>query len=309
MSKVGEILKKRRELEAKSLEEITTQTMIANKYLVAFEESNYDPFPGEVYAKGFLRNYANFLGFDEDEINDLISQYELEWQETYRNLPPLSTPEKTLPTSKTNWSLYTIIFILIAGILILLAFYITKQKISQHDFRINYPDLTKILEEEDIAKAEDTILEEIKKTKENKIKEESVVIKSEKVWLEAFASDKVWMQTIIDDKRKKEVFLEQDQKIKWQADKKIFLIIGNAGGVVFKLNDRYIGALGRKGEIKKILVTASGVEVITTHEAIQKEEKVSTSSITSSDTPPSQPTSTSTPTTTEKQASPSITQP
>lgn len=279
MSKVGEILKKRRELEAKSLEEITTQTMIANKYLVAFEENNYEPFPGEVYAKGFLRNYANFLGFDEDEINDLISQYELEWQETYRNLPPISTPEKTPPISKTNWLLYIIIFILIAGILALLAFYITRQKTFQHDSRINYPDPTKILEEEDISRAENTILEEIKRIKENKVKEESVVVKSEKVWLEAFASDKVWIQVIIDDKRKKEVFLEQDQKIKWQADKKIFLTIGNAGGVVFKLNDRYIGALGRKGEVKKILVTSLGVDVIKTNEAIQ-EEKISTSSIT-----------------------------
>jgi transcriptional regulator with XRE-family HTH domain len=301
MSKVGEILRKRRELESMSLEDIATQTMIAKKYIIALEEGNFSPFPAQVYAKGFLRNYANFLGFDEEEINDLVSQYELEWKEANLELP-ISVPEKTTPTSKTNRSLYMIIFILIIGVSVLFFFYFAKQKTLLRQKVVNYPDPTKILEEEDIFKAENIIIkkkvEEAKKAKEKEIKKQPVAIKPKKVFLEAFASEKVWMQATIDGRRKHEVLLEPDQRIRWQANKKIFLTIGNAGGVVFKLNKRYIGALGRRGEVKKILVTAGGVEVIKTHETIQKKEpttlsekQVSTSSITTSGTS-SQPTST-----------------
>ncbi|MEW6097285.1 MAG: RodZ domain-containing protein [bacterium] len=262
MSKVGEILRKKRELEAKSLEDIATQTMIAKKYIASLEEGRYDIFPGEVYARGFLRNYANFLGFDEGEIADLVSQYELEWQEMHLKLH-ISTPEKIPPVSKTNWSFY-IISILIMGIFGFLIFYFIKQKVSQHEL-INYSDPTKMLKEEDISRAEDIIVEAIKSAKEDK----TVDIKPKDVELEAFASESVWLQAIIDGKSKREILLAPDQKIKWHAKKNIFLTIGNAGGIVFKLNDRYIGALGRKGEVKKILVTSEGVD---THEAIQKEE-------------------------------------
>jgi hypothetical protein len=159
---------------------------------------------------------------------------------------------------------------------ILFIFYFAKQKTSFQQKVVKYFDPTKILEEEDIFKAEDMIIkkkvEAAKKAKEKEKEKQPIAIKPKKVFLEAFASEKVWMQAIIDGRRKHEVLLEPDQKIKWQAKKKIFLTIGNAGGIVFKLNERYIGALGRKGEVKKILVTAQGVEVIKTHETVQKKE-------------------------------------
>ncbi|MDI6735703.1 MAG: DUF4115 domain-containing protein [bacterium] len=299
MSKIGEFLRKKRELEGISLDDIANQTMIAKKYIEALEQGNHDIFPAEVYAKGFLRNYANTIGFNEKEVNELNAQYELEWQEshfdeTYSDETRFGETRfgetrfgETHPTGqisksqakiafaeKTNTLLYLIIFILIISLSGLLTFYITMQKTS------HYPDPAKILGEEDISNAENAIGKRIEKIKDI-IKQEidkSVVIKpadkiSKKVLVEAFASEKVWLRAVIDNKKTEEVILEPDQRRKWQADEKIFLTIGNAGGVVFKLNEEYIGALGRKGEVKKILVTASGQKIINTQETIQKEEK------------------------------------
>lgn len=265
MSKVGEILRKRRDLESKSLEDIATQTMIAKKYIVALEEGSYDVFPGKIYAKGFLRNYAHFLGFDENEINNLISQYELEWRETHldRFLP--SEAEKQISSiSKTNWLFYMIICILIIGLSILLTFYFTKQKIFQPESSY---DPTKMLDENYIPKVNEKV-KDIKKIEESPIE----VVKPQGVSLEAFAFEKVWMQAIIDGTKKHEVLLEPDQKIKWQAKKDIFLTIGNAGGVVFKLNEEYMGALGKKGEKKKMLVTPNGFSIVKTYESTEKEK-------------------------------------
>lgn len=295
MSKVGDILRKRRELESISIEETATQTMIAKKYIIALEEGNFSVFPADVYAKGFLRNYANFLGFNKDEIDDLVAQYELEWQEALFELP-ISTPEKTPTLPKTNRIFYMIVSVVIISLTMILILYFAKQKTLLQQKMVYYSDPTKILEEEDIFKAEDIIIkkriEEVKKTKEEERKEPPATIE---VLLEGFASDKVWMQATIDNQKIHQVFLEPDQRIKWQAKEKIFLTIGNAGGIVFKLNERYIGALGRKGEVKKILVTSAGVEVIKTQGTLQKEEKsqlatpleekISISPITTSGTP------------------------
>jgi len=278
MTKVGEILKKRRELEAKSLDDIASQTMIAKKYILAFEEGNYEPFPGKIYAKGFLRNYAHFLGFDENETNNLLSQYELEWQETHGELP-VEIPKKLPTISKTNRLLYIIIFILVISISILLGFYLTKQKIFHQESSINYLDQTKILQDKDIS---EVILED-EKIREEKT-EQSGMNKLEKVILEAFAFENVWLQATIDGKVRREILLTPNQKIKWQAKKNISLIIGNAGGVVFKLNEQYIGALGKEGEVKKILVTSKGFNFIKTQEVLPK-EKVGTPSSTFSNVP------------------------
>lgn len=287
MSKVGEILKERRKLEAKSLDDVALHTMISKKYIVAFEEDNYAPFPGKIYAKGFLRSYAHFLGFNENEVNNLLSQYELEWQESHFDLPP-SLPKKIPAVSKTNRLFYIIIFILVISFALLLGFYLTKQKASQQKSLINYPDISKILDEKDISEVEDMFIKG--KKNRGKKEEQPALNKVEKVILEAFAFENVWLQATIDGKVRKEILLAADQKTKWQADKNISLIIGNAGGVVFKLNGQYMGAVGRKGEVKRVLATPQKFTIIKPQEVLPKEE-IDTSNLTLSNIP-SLPTST-----------------
>ncbi|MCG0276815.1 MAG: helix-turn-helix domain-containing protein, partial [Thermosediminibacteraceae bacterium] len=56
---LGEYLKYTRLSKNISLEEINKETKIRVKYLVAIEEGNFESIPGgEVYIKGFLKNYA-----------------------------------------------------------------------------------------------------------------------------------------------------------------------------------------------------------------------------------------------------------
>lgn len=51
-----------------SLDEVAAITKIRRKFLVALEEGQYEVFPAEVYARGLLENYAEFLGFPPDEV-------------------------------------------------------------------------------------------------------------------------------------------------------------------------------------------------------------------------------------------------
>ncbi len=62
---LGERLKRFRSDRRLSLTEISRGTQIQMKYLESLEEGEYDKLPADVYVKGFLKNYAEFLGVDE----------------------------------------------------------------------------------------------------------------------------------------------------------------------------------------------------------------------------------------------------
>jgi cytoskeletal protein RodZ len=68
MKTAGEILKEERERKGISIQHVSRETKISAKYIEAMEKDDYSIFPGEVYAKGFLRLYCGFLGLDAEEL-------------------------------------------------------------------------------------------------------------------------------------------------------------------------------------------------------------------------------------------------
>ena len=71
MGQLGELLKEARQNKGGSLEEIEEELRIRKKYLQALEEEDFSIMPPEVYIKGFLRNYAIYLGLDPEEVRTL----------------------------------------------------------------------------------------------------------------------------------------------------------------------------------------------------------------------------------------------
>ncbi|OGY93381.1 MAG: hypothetical protein A2406_00105 [Candidatus Komeilibacteria bacterium RIFOXYC1_FULL_37_11] len=59
----------------KTLAEAEAVTGIQTKYLEILEEGNYQKLPGNIYAKAWLRLYANFLGL---QANELLVDYKIE---------------------------------------------------------------------------------------------------------------------------------------------------------------------------------------------------------------------------------------
>jgi cytoskeletal protein RodZ len=57
-----------RERKGVDLYRAERDTKIRARYLSALERGEYKELPGDVYTKGFLRNYANYLGLDAEEI-------------------------------------------------------------------------------------------------------------------------------------------------------------------------------------------------------------------------------------------------
>ncbi len=66
MLTIGDRLKQMRLEKGLTLEQVSDVIKIRKRYLQAIETSDYDVFASTVYTKGFLKNYAVFLGIDAD---------------------------------------------------------------------------------------------------------------------------------------------------------------------------------------------------------------------------------------------------
>jgi cytoskeletal protein RodZ len=65
---VGDLFKTKREEMSLSLKEVENATSIRTLYLQAIEDGSIEKFLSPVYALGFIRQYASFLGLDGDKI-------------------------------------------------------------------------------------------------------------------------------------------------------------------------------------------------------------------------------------------------
>lgn len=68
LQSLGELLQTAREEQALSLQEVEAQTRIRAKFLEALEEGDISVLPSTTHARGFLRNYAQFLRLDVNEV-------------------------------------------------------------------------------------------------------------------------------------------------------------------------------------------------------------------------------------------------
>jgi cytoskeletal protein RodZ len=71
---LGEKLRKLRSDKRTSISEASRSTRIQPAYLEYLEEGQWDKLPADVYVKGFLRSYADFLGVDAKILIRLYSR-------------------------------------------------------------------------------------------------------------------------------------------------------------------------------------------------------------------------------------------
>ncbi len=64
----GTWLRRQREVREIDLREIADSSKVSMSYLQAFEEDRFEVLPAPVFAKGFLRQYARYVGLDPEEV-------------------------------------------------------------------------------------------------------------------------------------------------------------------------------------------------------------------------------------------------
>ncbi|WP_164215522.1 RodZ domain-containing protein [Virgibacillus sp. YIM 98842] len=134
---IGARLKEAREEKNISLDSLQETTKIQKRYLVAIEEGNLQVLPGKFYARAFIKEYANAVGLDP---NELLEEYKEEVpkteDETEVQYSRMQRTRKDSSSEKNNaiFSLLpTIIVILLVIGIFFAAWYFIQLAVSNGD--------------------------------------------------------------------------------------------------------------------------------------------------------------------------------
>jgi cytoskeleton protein RodZ len=120
---IGRLLEHKRKEQGLSLEEVEQATKIRKRYLTGLERDDYAVLPDAVYARGFLKTYANYLGLDGEAFALELKSTRKPRRERgidYKSRPetefeqPLMSPSGLSGTRKRKVSTSAIVTLLVA---------------------------------------------------------------------------------------------------------------------------------------------------------------------------------------------------
>ena len=102
VTELGQKLKEARGTKGLSIDQLHEITKIQKRHLVATEEGNYDVLPGAFYARAFIKQYADAVGLNGEEL--LVEYQSTIPQSEKRDVPQVSTGQKTQETMQKSSS-------------------------------------------------------------------------------------------------------------------------------------------------------------------------------------------------------------
>lgn len=266
---IGELLRRERESRSLSLDQVHDSTKITAQNLSALEEDRFDAFPNKVYARAFLRDYANYLGLDSAS---LLTSYEEKWG-TPTVVEPVIAPKPRRSWRRVGWAL--LVIVLLGGIGA--AGYIYRDDLSQwaggrsrHEAAMpQHPESDEASPSDKLAElppAPQSGPEDKPETTvpETKPAPEPVPAAPEKLKLEVAAFVQVWIRLIADGNMVFIGTLEKGERKTFEANDTLEIRAGKAGGVQLKLNGVLQPPLGSLGESKTKKYTKADLPVAPT---------------------------------------------
>jgi cytoskeleton protein RodZ len=274
MGTLGGYFHHAREQQGLSLDQIATQTRIQQRHLQALEEEDFASLPAKVFAKGFVRSYARCLGLDENEAVQLfLTSSNSFYERTHEEQQHVQVKLEAAHRSQFNWNLVLILFLVIGGAL----YYLLPEQ------QENPPPTTKSetsLPIESIQEPKPSLAEPpasvaplapvftipppspppaiAPPTPKPKPVPPSLPVSplpedargpGGTLVLEIEATQLTWVVVQSDDQAPHEALLQPGQRATWKAKKQYLLTLGNAAGVVIRLNGESRGPFGKPGQV------------------------------------------------------------
>ena len=261
---LGDIFRAERERQGLSVKDIEKGTSIRALYIESIENGDFSQLPGEVYTKGFIRNYANFLKMDADAMvkrymeenhpEKAAAQAEQETVNEEKTVKAEPVKEKTsfatgsdfrdrVEKSHKNQNM------LLLAVLVLLVgagvFYMLNSGSES-------PAKTTAPVQNTSQQAKNTKAEQQASTTAETPK------KVEGVEIVAKLSDNCWTQVKADGKTIFEGTLQKGKTETWKAKEKLVITAGNAGAIELKINGKESGKMGDRGQVAEKIYTPDG---------------------------------------------------
>ncbi|MFB5194208.1 helix-turn-helix domain-containing protein [Neobacillus sp. KR4-4] len=179
MTELGNRLKEARLANGLSLDDLQSMTKIQKRYLIGIEEGNYASMPGNFYVRAFIKQYAEALSLDPDEI---FETYKGEIPASLNDELPqqLSRVKTHKSISESNSKIFDIlpkvlICVFVIGVASLLYYFVYKHAGDNTNESINKEnEPVKIVKSENLEKekAEENKKDDIQQKKDNTEQEE-----------------------------------------------------------------------------------------------------------------------------------------
>jgi cytoskeletal protein RodZ len=279
METLGEFFQRARERQGLSLDQIAAQTRIQERHLQALEEEDFASLPAKVFTKGFVRSYARSLGLDEDEAIQLfLTSSNSFYEQTQQEEQHVQIKIEAAHRSRFNWNLVLILFLVMGALL----FYLLPE---QQENLPSTPESEAPMPIESTQEPPPSLGEppasvsslDPVDTVAPSAAPPSAAVPSPPIpepepppirpnvslpavheeprgsggplGLEIEATQLTWVVVQSDDEAPHEALLQPGQRIIWKAKKKYLLTLGNAAGVVIRLNGETKGPFGKPGQV------------------------------------------------------------
>ncbi|MFZ5647970.1 MAG: helix-turn-helix domain-containing protein [Bacillota bacterium] len=243
---IGSTLRNAREAKGLSLEAAEEHTKIRRKYLKALENEKFEILPGKVYVKGFLKNYAKFLGLNA---NSLVSAYEerLRVSGTEKEEEDKTGERLTDIERPRGRGIYKLAIGLAA---VAVAVYMVLPSVSGTGSKMiprqKAPDSMTAGDKSGQEKApQDRVTREAAQEKAQNVPPARQGVNL----VLNVTENRSWMYVEVDGKPAFTGFMDSGQMKEFKGSEKIILKLGNAGVVQVEVNGQKMGVLGSFGQV------------------------------------------------------------
>jgi cytoskeleton protein RodZ len=278
MSSVGETLRRERLRKELSLEQISRETKISARLLDAIEKDQYDRLPGGVFAKSFARQYARFLGLDEEELAAEVERA----VNPNADLPSFIAPTEPafkVPRvaefdggSRSASSFLPGLAGVVTVMLICSAVYAWWLRTRRPTTAAPAPASTQTTSSPTVPKAPDTtpmtqVAANIPETAPKTDAPKSMPVPPPEAGAAALhvslsVDSEVWVHVWADNKSILEGVLEPGAEKIIDGSQAIRIRTGNAGDLHVNVNGKTAGDIGPKGQIRIVEITPQSVQIL-----------------------------------------------
>lgn len=281
MEPFGECLKKAREKNGLSLEQVASQTRIPESHLHALESEDFANLPAKVFVKGFVRSYAKVLALDEEEtLQRFLEASDSFYAQVQPDSPHVQVKLEAARQSIVSWKLIAIV----VAVVVIGAIWSWLSQQQESPNALPEPEVSSPIEpiqksippssspDESVQPAAsiDSVptqassptpvptVSQVKPTGLPTVKPAlptSSIPSIEKTTndgshiLEIEATQLTWVVVQSDKQAPNEALLQPGQRIRWKANTQFLLTLGNAAGVVVRLNGKPQGPFGKPGQV------------------------------------------------------------
>ena len=289
MEPVAIDLKQEREKKKISLVQIATDTRISLHYLQSIEEGRFGDLPGGVYNRAFIKAYCESINIDPREVLERYDALMSEALPEKNQKPAITIPNQKsffIPVPIITWGIMLLIsaigiFFSRGWISEVFSPYFNEKPVAD----IQYQGPTESSPNAE-SSAEDEPAVGVSKQPVKTPTSEGVGVVAEKpvpaaverptaaefktsrsetplgtkLRMEILATDPCWVSVDVDGQPSSRRLMEPGEELVFDAVDRLFILIGNAGGVQMKLNGDPTKPLGKSGEVIKMNIDLGNLQ-------------------------------------------------